>query len=233
MVFIVATEVSAKRIKMMTSSSTPPYVFSETSSGMVVDIIKEAFKQKGYDVDFAYAPNRRVMTSVEDGSVDGAFNAPGAKGVHFSDSVIVYEDTAFSLAERKLDIKKIEDLNKLLVVAFQNATNFLGEIYAGMAQSNPNYSEITNQASQVPMLFLGRADVIVLEKGIFLYYLNHPKKEYKDIDFKKKYLAHKLFKPFPQFAAFKDKKLRDAFNEGLAKIKDSGKYDKIIFKYTK
>ena len=121
------------------------------------------------------------------------------------------------------------DLGKR-ILAFQNATYLLTPQFAAIAKDNPLYVEIDNQASQIPMLYLDRTDVIIIERSIFAYYLNREQQN-KRVDVSRPYTLHNIFAPSPRYVGFHDIKLRDAFNEGLRAIRSSGEYKKILTKY--
>jgi len=221
---------SGREITIIASPSTPPYVNAETRSGLVLDIFSSALAAEGYTTKFIYAPNRRVVEELEAKRVDGAFNAAGAKNVYFSDSIITYQNTAVSLTSSGYTIRSEADLADKRILAFQNATFLLTPEFSAMAKKNPRYIEVDNQEFQVPMLLLGRTDVIVMERGIFYFYLNSEKTK-KRANANLPYVVHNIFPPSQRFAAFHDVRLRDEFNAGLKTIRTNGEYKKLIARY--
>jgi len=223
--------IAINKLSLITSSSIPPYVIMEENRGIVVDIMKQAFSLKGYMLEFTYAPNRRVEKELISKSVDGAFNFPPGKmsQMFYSDPIVAYQNVVVTLQSRYFKIKNVKDLAGKEIVAFQNAAKFLGKEYAEMVRLNPTkHHEVSNQKSQLLMLYKGRTDAIVLEKRIFLYFLGQLQETLISRD---PYVFHPIFPPSPRFAIFIDEKIRDTFNEGLKLLRDNGSYDQIFSRY--
>lgn len=225
-----AAPAGARELLIATSSSIPPYVISGQHRGIVVDIIQEALADKGYRVDYVYAPNRRVERLLEDRQVDGVYNlAEGAlSGVFFSDPVVDYHNVAITLPDAPWVITSLSDLEGLRVVVFQNAAKFLGHEFEQLMNSHRAFPEVSNQRSQVLMLFRGRADVIIMEQRIFEYFY-HQLTHIGEVG--GGYRIHELFPPAPRYAAFVDQQVRDDFNNGLANLRQSGRWQHIINGY--
>lgn len=220
----------ARDLVIATSSSIPPYVITGQQRGIVVEMLQEALASKGYRIDFVYAPNRRVERLLEDKQVDGVYNLAGdsLQGVFFSEPVVDYHNVAITLPDAPWTLNTLSDLEGLKVVVFQNAAKFLGYEFEQLMNSHHAFPEVSNQRSQVLMLFRGRADVIIMEQRIFEYF-------YKQLEEQGEvgggYLIHDLFPPAPRYAAFVDQQLRDDFNDGLARLRDSGRWQAIIDSY--
>jgi polar amino acid transport system substrate-binding protein len=222
--------VQARELLIATSSSIPPYVITDQHRGIVVDILREALAPYGYQVEFVYAPNRRVERMIEDRQVDGIFNlAAGAMaGVHYSEPLVHYDNVAITLPSFPRHLQQVSDLDGLRLVVFQNAAKFLGDAFGELQARNPGFHEVSNQRSQVQMLFRGRADVIIMEKRIFEYF-------YQDLvqngEIGGPYRIHTLFPSAPRHAAFVDPALRDQFNAGLMQLQQAGRIEEIIEHY--
>ena len=80
-----------------------------------------------------------------------------------------------------------------------------------MAKANPRYGEIADQSNQVKLLFLGRADAIVMDINIFKYF----RRNIKDSDVGADVVISQIFPPTAYKVAFVDKDVRDRFNAGL------------------
>jgi len=221
--------IAAKTLNIITSSSIPPYVIVEEDRGIVIDIMRQAFALKGYSLVFEYAPNKRVEKEVIEKRFDGAFNFPPGKipNEFYSAPIVTYKNVVVSLQSRNFKIKNVKDLANKSIIAFQNSAKFLGKEFAEMIRLNPRFHEVRNQKSQLLMLFNGRADVIVLEQRIFLYFHQQLQDSSND------YVFHPIFQPSPRFAIFIDEKIRDTFNEGLKQLHENGSYEQIISPYIK
>jgi polar amino acid transport system substrate-binding protein len=182
-------------------------------------------------IKLVYLPFARLKVSLSDGGADAVTpvneNA-GIKGVYYSGSHITYQNIVVSLRSRALKITSIADLGKLRIIAFQDATVYLGNNFAAMAKNNPHYHELADQKSQVKMLFADRADAIVMDINIYKYFKN----QIKDFDVSKEVSIAEIFTSTFYKVGFNSKETADAFNVGLAKLKSSGKYAAIVNKYT-
>jgi polar amino acid transport system substrate-binding protein len=230
-------------IKLAMSNSNPPYVIAAENRGIVVDIAQRAFALGGYRLTIDYAPNRRVQQQLSSLQADGAFSSPCEASnlypnAYYSAPIIAYQNVAVSLAAKHFNINGIGDLADKRIVAFQNAVGFLPPEFAALAKKNSSYSEVANQESQIDMLYGGRTDVIVLEKRIFEYFYRHS--AYANlIDAQatttkasnNRYVVHRLFPAVPYCAVFLDAKIRDIFNSGLQRLRNSGEYDSILHRY--
>lgn len=222
--------VKADTVKIGAILYLKPYMF-ENDSGIEADIVREAFAFEDYQVAFYYEPNARTRHSYNRNIFDGVLTVnelyPDMEGSFFSDPYITYQNIIVSLDKRNLTIEKISDLQNVGLIAFQQASIILGKEFKNIVKNNEFYSEIPNQESQIKMLYMGRTDSILIEKNIFKYYRNHLKGIPIDI----KIRNHYLFPLIHYQVAFHKKELRDAFNRGLKKLKENGRYKAIIQSY--
>ncbi|MCH8497511.1 MAG: transporter substrate-binding domain-containing protein [Marinobacter sp.] len=225
-----AAGASERSLSLITSSSIPPYAIMEQQAGIVVDVMTEALALQGYTFTFSYSTNRRLLEELHARRVDGAFNFPAAlmEGFYYSDAIIDYQNVAITLSRRDLAIASVADLVDKRVVAFQNASFFLGPEYAAMVEANPNHEEVNDQRSQLYMLFNDRADAIVMDLRIFQYFHGQLRHER---GFDAPYHVHVIFPPQPRYAVFTRPEVRDAFNTGLRQLKADGRYDAIVSTY--
>lgn len=220
----------ARELLIATSSSIPPYVITDQHRGIVVEIIQQALQPRGYQVEFVYAPNRRVQHMIEERKVDGVYNlaADALQEVHYSKPIISYQNVAITLETFPHSIQRVDDLTEHRVVVFQNAAKFLGPEFERLIDAGYNFPEVSNQRSQVLMLFRKRADVIIMERRIFEYFYSELS---SSGEIGGDYVMHPIFEPAPRYAAFLDKTIRDHFNAGLAQLQADGSLDKIINNY--
>lgn len=219
----------SKELTLAIGLALPPYNISETNTGMEFDIVKEALKIKGYTMTPKYVPLARVKKEFLNRHVDGGlpFTANSGIDAFYSDVHIVYENVVVNLTKKHFIIEEIQDLKDKSIVAFQDATIYLGEDFAAMAKANPKYKEIPNQEFQINVLYMDRVDTIVIDKNIFYYY----RKCNTTVDITQPIVIHEIFAPSPYRVAFVDKKVRDDFNEGLQQLRSSGRYDEIVKEY--
>jgi polar amino acid transport system substrate-binding protein len=217
-------------LEMAVGLALPPYNIMETHDGVELDIVKEALAYNGYQMKPVYVPLARLSGLIDSGEVDGALTLSpdlGIDSIFLSDVHIIYQNVAVSLKERELNINSAVDLEGHSIIAFQNASLYLGEEFAQIASNNRNYVEMFDQESQVKMLFSKRADVVVIDINIFNYYL----KRLKGPQFLEEINVHRIFEVNPYRVGFKDEKIMKDFNEGLEFLRESGRYPEILGKY--
>lgn len=224
----------AQEVKVVFSRTTPPHVINE-NSGIEVDIVKEALAYKNHTVKPISVNIARGVEMFKSGLADAnslVIESMDMKG-YYSDYFTQYQNKAFTLKNSGLKINKMEDLKDYHMIAFQNANVYLGERFGKVAKSaGAKYSEQADQKLQVHMFYEGRTQVIIVDENIFKFYtamLVNEKKIAPNIEV----VQHDFFLPTKYQVAFRDKKLRDDFNEGLRNIQKNGRYKKIYEEYGK
>jgi len=232
--------VQAQEVRVGIGFAIPPYVIEKSNSGVEVDVIREAFKSQGHSAVFVYLPNLRLPLAFDEGSVDCiATNAAydvgkdAQRDAYYSDITVVFQNYAVALKEKGYDIKSIADLSDKVVLGFNNAVKYLGSEFAFMAESNPRYSELADQALQVRLLYTERVDVVVSDKRIFLYWRNQLTRSplADSINLNQKIVFNPIFPSAPRHLAFAAPELRSDFNDGLTAIRKSGGFGSIVEKY--
>lgn len=225
--------VAAAEVVMAVGRSIPPYVIVDEWRGLEYDIVREALAAEGHTLTPRFESFARLVKELESGLVDAAMTMRPDSGVkaHYSNSVVTYRNVAITLASRNLTIARIEDLGDKSVLAFQNATIYLGPAFKAMAASNPRYREEARQMVQPMQLFLGRVDVVVADRFIFGWFASDPEVRAK-ADTGQALRIHPLFATTDYQVAFRDPALRDSFNRGLRTVRENGTYDRIIQRYS-
>lgn len=238
-VFFMPIVIMADEIKMGISYSIPPYVIKENNTGIELDILHEALSVKGHTVNPKYMPFIRTFQMMQMGLVDGIINVKKGtvEDAFYTDVVITFQNCAISLAKNNFpDFENADFLRDKRVIAFQRAATLLGEDFGKMTKANNQYEEIANQTIQISRLLsdLG-VDFIVMDIKIF----KHLRKQILINGIapahvmKRKVKYHKFLKPSDYRFAFRSKKIRDDFNEGLRIIKKNGTFAGIFEKYEK
>ncbi|MCG6881148.1 MAG: transporter substrate-binding domain-containing protein [Deltaproteobacteria bacterium] len=218
-----------KELTVAVGLALAPYNIPEENRGIELDIVRESLAMKGYRIKTKYVPFARRIREIAQGEVDGVLtvNENSDLDVYLSDQHIVCENVAVSLKKNNFKIEKISDLKDKSILTFQNAKKYLGKEFVAAAEASPDYREISGQELQINLLYGDRVDVIVLDKRIFYYH----RKNNKMVDTTQPIDMFYIFEKVPFRVGFVDKKVRDDFNEGLKKLRESGRYDEIINKY--
>lgn len=225
-------EALAKEVKMAVGFSVAPYIIQDADNGIELDIMREALAYKGHTLKTLYIPFIEIDKAFVDKKVDAIATVEEKIGIDgfFSDHVITYRNYAISLAKNNLKINSIADLGDKSVAAFQLATKYLGSEYAEMAKNNPRYREKEERTVQIKLLYDGRMDAVVIDKNIFQYYKNMIADK---TDVTQPVVYHDIFPENKYKVVFQDKAIRDDFNEGLKRLRKTGRYEAIFKEYIK
>ncbi|MES2047039.1 MAG: ABC transporter substrate-binding protein [Pseudomonadota bacterium] len=210
-----------------------PFALPASGSGLQADIFQAAFATQLVQTEFVFLPGARSWREYNAGRIDVITNAKQdseLKVVLTHWPVLSFKNQAISLKSKQIKLESIDDLAKFRVVAFQNASKFLGVQYATMARHNKSYSEQSTMPSF--MLQMDSTDVIVSQADIFRYNLieNGARLDFKpEFD---QFEYHDIFgKGNDYWLGFRSEVLRDQFERGIAAIYNSGEIDKIFDRY--
>lgn len=208
-----------------------PYVIEETESGLELDVIRAALKEEGLTLKAVFFPQKRLPLLLGHRQVDGVslMTDKTAPSAALSDAYVTYEDYAITVASKGITLETISELRKYRVAGFPLASQLFGPEFQAMVKENPAYSEPSSQIDQNRLLYRDVIDVVVGDKRIFHYYdtvLIQQKLE-RPVEV----TLHPLFARQSYRVAFRDKRLRNRFNHGLAAIMRKGIYQQISQKY--
>ncbi|MGX9460020.1 substrate-binding periplasmic protein [Shewanella sp. A14] len=214
-------------ISFSTSNSIAPYFFTDKNVGIQYDLLKAALDEQGIEIrEIVHAPNLRSQRLVKKNIIDCMINAPdNVEGLFYTQSLIEYQNSVFYLSRNDLHIEQVHDLSAFSILGFQNAKQYLGDEFKQVANTNPHYSEITNQKSQVVMLFNGYIQVIVLERRIFEYY-RHLLKSKLNTSIPVTEVA--LFNPAQRKIACHDEAIANRVNSAITSLKQTYRYQEIL-----
>ncbi len=228
------TSVSAienNNIRVIFSSYTQPYVF-ENGTGIVVDIVKESLELSGYKVIPVFLPIGRGFKMFEQRQVEATSiikKNSGLKNAYYSDYFMQYHNYAIT-RKNGPRVEALSDLAYLDVVAFQNASLYLGKLFGETVKVNKNYKELANQEIQTLMLLNGRTQVAVMDEAIFKYFRNKLLASGR-VKGKGEVIFNDIFKASKYRTAFIDKQVKDDFNKGLKILHNKGRYKEIYNYY--
>jgi len=211
----------------------PPYVISRPDGvllGLEYELVMAAAEAGGLAVTAETAPFGRLPEDFRRHRLDAFVPASAAMALPgcLSDTVLVYQNVAFTLQQERLPISEIHDLAYYDVLAFQNAHNILGPQMAQVQKLNTRYHEVANQVLQVRALFSRRTDVVIADRRIFRFLMHSAD---AGIDTSAPVTEHALFPPTNYSVAFRDMAVCSAFNAGLQRLRRDGRYDAIQQKW--
>ena len=230
---------AAKTLNVGVSFAIPPWVITESDSGIELDILNEALSPAGYEIQANYLSFALSYSLFEAGKLDVVLNAKEAilKSGFLSEPTVTFQNVAISLKDRNYpEAFPPSFLVDKSVIAFQKASVLLNDEFNAMTKQNLMYQEVAKQRLQINLLMIRDIDFIVMDKRIFDYYLQQAKNSPNLVRVRSKLdqavRFHYVFEPTHYRFAFKSEKVRDDFNVGLAKIRNNGVYDEIFTRYS-
>ena len=224
---------TADRIRL-TNGEWQPYLSRNAPHyGVASHIITEAFALVGVEVDFGFFPWSRAMKLAQDGSWDGSAiwgdSEERRQHFHYSDAIINSSWVFFHLKDSGFTWRNYEDLRNTKVGG--TVSYHYGEDME-TAEATGIIKILRGRSDEVGLMNLLRGRIDVFPGEILVTYaqirdtfsaeeaaafVHHPKK----IDEKPLYL---FFSKKVEGSA----QMRDRFNKGLALLKESGRYDRIL-----
>lgn len=233
---------AATTLKVAFGADKPPFVITSVkpAQGLEIDIFREAMAQSGYQLEMEFLPFHqlnRALQTFPDLDVAAGVGSEFFSELHYVENFTYYENVAVSKQAAALDIHSIEDLKRYSVVAWQGASQVdspLGSKFHQLfapALKKPlksRYQEL-NQTSQTAMFWLGRTDVIIIDKTIFAWSRQTQREQFNTAE---PVILHDLFagRQYTQ-VAFRDKAIAEIFARGLSQLKETGRYQQLYQDY--
>lgn len=151
--------IAEKVLTLLVGMDKPPYIQLQDGTGFELELLRKVVKNMGYEAVFLHVPNARIRYLLEQGHGDVATLQSASESsidLFYSMPYIRYQNAVITLRHRDLQIQHSQDLARLSVIAFQNASYVLGPDFAEMAETSRRYQETTNQKTQVDMLLASR-----------------------------------------------------------------------------
>lgn len=214
-------------LQVLVGMNKPPYVQIETSDGFELELLREIVLRMGYRAEFTNVPNKRIQTLLQQGIGDIATLQPmnnAQSELFYSCPYIRYQNVVVSLEADALSIIQFNDLRNLSVLAFQNASQLLGEDYRQAVEHSYKYRETVEQSTQVESLHKKRVQALVLDVNIFYYH--HDK-----ISPPQQVKIHPLFPASYYRAAFRKAEDAKAFDAALKAVLQEEKYHLLQERY--
>jgi len=223
----------SEKTVVISSGDYTPWTGKELNgNGFVCTIVKSAFNEEGYDVQFQFYPWARTYKTLLDGDVDAAayyYKSPEREKLCvFSDPITVEETFFYHLKDKPIkDWVSLVDLKAYKFGASRGYT-YTDQFWVLANNGTLTVDVADSDLANFRKLIAGRVELFPCESVVFngLMRANFSEEEVAKIDYNKKPLlsdtGHLLFlKENPKSAEY-----LIIFNKGLKKIKDSGFYGK-------
>ncbi|MFH1915348.1 MAG: transporter substrate-binding domain-containing protein [Pseudomonadota bacterium] len=133
------------------------------SSGMLDQIVAEAFRRIGIKVEIVYTPTKRSLVSVNDGLLDGELNRIEGMEQEFPNLIRVPEPNMqmnfVAFAKRDISISDWESIRGLRIGLVSG-----WRILEQKTENFPNVTHLTEIVTLFDMLEMGRLDVVLYSK---------------------------------------------------------------------
>ncbi|WP_411991131.1 substrate-binding periplasmic protein [Agarivorans sp. DSG3-1] len=229
--------VYAEKIVLAAAADSIPtsYIENGEQTGILVDVINEAFERAGFTVEIKLMPWARCLKSVQEGTVDGIFSVyltnERQTFLSYTNEVLITQIQAFFVSVNSSitfdgDIQQLADKS----IGVINETSYGPRLDAALEKRLfKNVDEAQSSKSNVRKLLAGRVDLIP---------------SYRHVVFstaKSLGAAHKIkqlsppLEAIPSYLAFTRKRdfstvIRE-YNKALSAMKEDGTYDMIFDKY--
>ncbi|CAM3899551.1 transporter substrate-binding domain-containing protein [Vibrio aquimaris] len=209
-----------------------PFVQKDSSNpGVSVEILTEAMKSQGYDVDFKIMPWTRALNEVKDGRIDILvatwFTNERTAFLNYSEP---YLENSLKFIKRKGDAFEYNGMDSLSGKTVGIIRNYgYGDDFLGA--SNFKKPEANDLVSNAKKLVAKRIDLTLEDELVAKSTLSGAGMNLADFEFTKNALSVNPLHVTSGLANSNNGKYIDAFNKGLAEIKSNGTFDKILAKY--
>jgi polar amino acid transport system substrate-binding protein len=162
------TDISAasKQIILAATEYSPYYGERLPNQGVITEIIREAFKQAGYDVKIKFLPWKRALEMTRQGDFNALYTAWYRKEREqwfgFSDPLPIANEIGFYKRKNlKISYRTIEDLRPYKIGIVRGYSN-----PAEFDKAKLDTEEVTEDRLNIQKLAVGRIDLALIDKII-------------------------------------------------------------------
>lgn len=224
----------AETLRLATGELPPYATEGRSDQGMALHIVREAFRSQGHEVVYTFLPWGRALEETRAGKWDGTaywgHKAEHEKSFLLSDNVLTEQWVVLHRAALAVDWKLPEDLAPYTFGAIKTYT-YTPEFHALFANGRLRVDWTPDDIALLHKLAAGRVDVVLLDRNVACTLIDqhltgaqarsiraHPRLITEN------FTTHLMLpKALPQSAA-----RLDAMNKGLAALRASGEYRRLL-----
>lgn len=211
----------------------PPFVDKENpTDGLSLEIIRAAFKTQGYEVKMEYVPWARALNGVKDGTYDiipdAWFTVERKKFFLFGEPYVANELKFIKRKGDPFEFDTLQSLEGKLVGTVR------GYAYGDEFLQSQDFKreEVVDLMLNIKKLIAGRIDLTIdNEIAVIALIKQVDPSLLLEIEFVKTPLSRDFVYIMAGLKNPRHKEIIKAFNNGIAKIKANGTYNKICEKY--
>lgn len=216
---------------VMAQNAFSPFIYDDPDNpGISVDIVKEALKAGGYEIEFQIMPWARALQGAQDGTVHllpaAFYNDERATFLDFSDKYLDAELTFFKRSDDDFIYSTIDSLTGKSVGVIKD----YGYTPEFLAATNFDKPESVDLPNNLKKLQASRIDLTIEDKYVVLNTIAKEGLNRDNFDFAGTlavtpiYLASSKANP-------KSQEVIAAFNKGLQEIQSNGTFDALLQQY--
>lgn len=203
--------------------------------GYVVEFLREVFETQGYKIDYQIMPWADAVKAAEAGEIDGIIGANKKEAENLVTGYVPVAEPQFALLTLKQNPWRYENLRSLQGVRLGaiDGYSYWSSIDGYIAKGSPPAVKIYGGESPLVEamgdLVEGKIDVMVESVLVFHWTAKSTGRKFTDFRIAYNEVAEPLFVAFAKNEA--GKKHARMFDQGLKKLKDSGRFDAILDSY--
>lgn len=207
----------------------PPYYGQDLpKGGYITEIIRQAFKRAGYDIEIKWLPWKRALFMAETGEVDGLggayYTEERAKIFLYSEVIDTTRMVFFKRKDTEITYKSLSDLKGKRIGIGQG----YGLPDRILEAEYLNLVEIMDMEHNLKMLISGRVDLIIGSEAVILDLIF---KKFPEAGDEIEVFGDPLEEETISLALSKNipdaHKILEAFNKGLKQLKEEGRIEGI------
>lgn len=167
---------AGERLVRLATGELPPYATQDRpDQGMALDIVRRAFAEEGYRVEYTFLPWSRALHEAKSGKWDGTaywgYTKERARDFLLSENIITEQWVLLHRADSPFDWHQWADLKPYVMATVPNYT-YTPELWAlvraGAIRNDPS----PNDLSSLRKLVAGRVDLVPLDRRVACYLMN-------------------------------------------------------------
>jgi polar amino acid transport system substrate-binding protein len=228
-------------LRLVVQSQTAPYMFQDERGvhrGIAIDILEAVARRMGDTLVYRETSQVRLLFEAKHGkAIDGVAPVQGedGDGLYFSAPFFGFDDVVVSRRASGITVTALADLDHHHFAIWQNGWRSLGPEFEAkykpdaQGKFKANYHENVSHETIVKVFWGRRVDIAVIDRHVFNWYTA---KLAPRMDTSAAVTFHEIFPTQAMYkVAFRDRGVRERFNQALKAIDADGTLRTIMRKY--
>ncbi|EGM71256.1 substrate-binding periplasmic protein [Shewanella sp. HN-41] len=222
---------AGRELQLVATNYPPFYTDALPEQGGIAQVVKEAFKRRGYHASLRFYPFARAALLVKTGQADGIvglwYRKEREQWARYSDPIHPIQIVFYKRKDKPLSFNQLSDLKPYTIGIGRGYANPPEIFAAGLTTEDGNSDEMN-----LKKLFLKRIDLVLIGHNLAEYLIQQHPDEYTDI-FEQvgQPIATEVFHLGVSLAVTDHLTLVDEFNKGLENMRKDGSLAAILSQY--